>query len=202
MHGFGLTSGESAILANPQSCDDEFDHATCVVAGVVVRADTEIADATQQFVGIRVGENLARCGSGVEQLGAHGQEAVEEIGVQSLEGGIVGLQRRGEAVLGDQEVDEEVDPPCQGGVRCAAVRQQCRTSLSACLDLVSAMSRTGTSTPEAMNAAAAASRSVSSLRRASARFRGADDPDPLSMPATAPLPPSPLGKRNRVPYVG
>jgi hypothetical protein len=56
--------------------------------------------------------------------------------VQSLEGGIVGLQRLGEAVLGDQEVDEEADPPRQGGVRCAAVRQQCRTGLSACLDLV------------------------------------------------------------------
>jgi hypothetical protein len=28
------------------------------------------------------------------------------------------------------------DPPCQGGVRCAVVRQQCRTGLSACLDLV------------------------------------------------------------------
>ncbi len=120
-----------------QSCDDEFDHATRVVAGVVVRADTEIADATQQFVGIHVGENLARRGSSVEQLGAHGDEAVEEIGVQSLEGGIVGLQRLGEAVLGDQEVDEKVDPTRQGGVRCAAVRQQYRTGLSACLDLVS-----------------------------------------------------------------
>src|ERR1022692_1389498 len=52
------------------------------------------------------------------------------------------------------------------------------------------MSRTGTSTPEAMKAAAAAASSVSSLRRASARFRGADDPDPLPMSATAPLPPS------------
>jgi hypothetical protein len=68
-------------LVEAQSCDDEFDHATCVVAGVVVRADTEIADATQQFVGIHVGEDLARRGSGVEQLGAHGDEAVEEIGV-------------------------------------------------------------------------------------------------------------------------
>src|SRR5260370_7591089 len=52
------------------------------------------------------------------------------------------------------------------------------------------MSRTGASTPEVMKVAAAASSSVSSLRRASARFRGADDPDPLSVPATAPLPPS------------
>jgi aryl-alcohol dehydrogenase-like predicted oxidoreductase len=113
-----------------QSCDDEFDHATCVVAGVAVRADTEIADATQQFVGIRFGANLARRGSGVEQLGAHGDKAVEEIGVQGLEGGIVGLQRLGEAVLGDQEVGEEVNPPGQGGVRCAAVRQQGRTGLT------------------------------------------------------------------------
>jgi hypothetical protein len=40
-------------------------------------------------------------------------------------------------VLGDQEVDEEVDPTRQGGVRCAAVRQQRRTCLSACLDLMS-----------------------------------------------------------------
>jgi hypothetical protein len=80
-----------------QSCDDEFDHATCVVAGVVVRADTEIADATQQFVGIHAGPNLARRGSSVEQLGAHGDKAVEEVGVQGLEGGIVGLQRLGEA---------------------------------------------------------------------------------------------------------
>src|SRR5260370_31805533 len=99
MHGFGLTSGESAILANPQSCDDEFDHATCVVAGVVVRADTEIADATQQFVGIRVGENLAPCGSGVEQLGANGEEAVEEIGVASLKAGIARLRPRAAAGL-------------------------------------------------------------------------------------------------------
>src|SRR5688572_18348669 len=46
------------------------------------------------------------------------------------------------------------------------------------------MSRTGTSTPELTNAAAAASSRASSLRRASARFRGAGDPDPLLMPTT------------------
>ena len=93
-----------------QSRDDESDHAARVVAGVVVRADAEIADAAHQLVGIHAGENLARRGSGVEQLGADGDEAVEEVGVQGLEGGLVGLQRPGEAVLGDQEVDEEVDP--------------------------------------------------------------------------------------------
>ena len=53
-----------------------------------------------------------------------------------------------------------------------------------------AMWRTGASTPETTNTAAAASSRAFSLRRASARFRGADDPDPLSMLATAPLPPS------------
>src|SRR5487761_171632 len=55
---------------------------------------------------------------------------------------------------------------------------------------LAAMSRTGTSTPEVTKAAAATSSSVSSLRRASARLPGADDPDPLSMSTTAPLPPS------------
>ena len=91
-----------------QSRDDEFDHATSVVAGAVLSADTEIADAPQQFVGVHAGTDLASLSSGVEQLSAHGHEAVEEVGVQGLEGGIVGLQRLGEAVLGDQEVDEEV----------------------------------------------------------------------------------------------
>ena len=60
-------------------------------------------------------------GRGVEQLGAHGHEAVEEVGVQRVEAGAVGLQRVGEAVLGDQEVDEEVDPLAQRGVRESAL---------------------------------------------------------------------------------
>jgi hypothetical protein len=87
---------DGVSLVEAQSGDDESDHATCVVAGVAVRADTEIADAAQQFVGIRVGANLARRGSSVEQSGAHRDEAVEEIGVQGLEGGIVGLFPGGE----------------------------------------------------------------------------------------------------------
>src|SRR6266568_3494626 len=48
---------------------------------------------------------------------------------------------------------------------------------------LAAMSRTGTSTPDVTKAEAAASSSVFSLRRASARFRGADDP--LSTSTTA-----------------
>src|SRR5258708_9142056 len=100
-------------LVEAQSCDDEFDHAACIVAGVVVRADTEIADAEHQLVGVRVAADLSRPGSGVAQLTAHGDAAGGGVSVQSLEGGSGGLQRLGEAVVGDQEVDEEVDPPGQ-----------------------------------------------------------------------------------------
>jgi hypothetical protein len=67
-----------------QSCDGKLDHVTRLVAGAVIRADAEIADAAQQFAGIHAGENLARRGRSVEQLGAHGDEAVEEIGVQTM----------------------------------------------------------------------------------------------------------------------
>jgi hypothetical protein len=33
--------------AGAQSCDEDSHHATCVVAGICARADTEIADAAQ-----------------------------------------------------------------------------------------------------------------------------------------------------------
>src|SRR5258708_26369993 len=93
-------------LVEAQSCDDEFDHAACVVAGVVVRADTEIADAEHQFVGVRVGADLSRRGSGVEQLDAHGDGAVGEGGGQTLEGGSVGLERPRRTRVGGPEDDE------------------------------------------------------------------------------------------------
>src|SRR5258705_9996008 len=51
------------------------------------------------------------------------------------------------------------------------------------------MSRTGASTPEVTKTAAAASSSVLSLRRASARLRGAACPAPPSLSFTAPFPP-------------
>ena len=57
-----------------------------------------------------VGADLAGVDGGVEQLSAYGHEAVEEIGVQRVEAGVVGLQRGGESVLGDEEVNEQVDP--------------------------------------------------------------------------------------------
>jgi hypothetical protein len=56
--------------------------------------------------------------------------------VQGLEAGTVGLQRRGEPVLGGQEVDEQADPPRQRGVRRTAARQQGRPCLGAGFDLV------------------------------------------------------------------
>ena len=62
-------------------------------------------------------------------LSAHRHQAVEKVGVQGLEAGPVGLQRRGEPVLGDQEVDEEIDPARQRGVRCARTGQQGRARL-------------------------------------------------------------------------
>src|SRR5580700_3945599 len=67
---------------------------------------------------------------------------------------------------------------------------------------LAAISRTGALTPDSTNAAAAASSSVASFRRASARFRGgAAAPGPLA-PTTTRSPPSRLVKRNKVPYLG
>ena len=104
---------------------------TRVVVRVTARSEAEAPDAAEQFVGIQAGADLAGRGGGLEELTADRDQPVEEIGVQRLEGGGVGLQHFGQAVLGDQEVDEEVNPASQGGVRCAAVRQQRRTGLSA-----------------------------------------------------------------------
>jgi len=52
-------------------------------------------------------DDLSRRGTGLEQLGADGDEAVEEVGVQCLERGRVRPQCAGETALGDQEIDEE-----------------------------------------------------------------------------------------------
>lgn len=71
------------MLAQPR--DEEFDHATRVVAGFA-GADAEIADTAQQLEGCHVGADLTGRGGGVEQLGAYRHEAVQEVGVQRLEG--------------------------------------------------------------------------------------------------------------------
>jgi hypothetical protein len=72
---------------NSQSGDEQLDHATCVVAGAVA-ADAEVADATHRDFGLHPGADLSGIGCGIEQLSTHGQHAVEEIGVQSLESGV------------------------------------------------------------------------------------------------------------------
>ncbi|GHD19332.1 hypothetical protein GCM10010313_50340 [Streptomyces violarus] len=56
--------------------------------------------------------------------------------MQRVEAGVVGVQGGGEAVLGHQEVDEEVDPLPQCGVRGRAAREQGRAGLGAGVDLV------------------------------------------------------------------
>ncbi|MDT5241402.1 MAG: hypothetical protein QOD97_3600, partial [Mycobacterium sp.] len=124
------------FLPLAQPCDDELHHATRIVVGVGVRADADVADATHQSVGIDAGNDLSRRSSGLEQLGADGDEAVEEVGMQCLERGRVGLQCAGQTALGDQEIHEEVDPVRQSGMRRVAVAQQDRTRIGARLDLV------------------------------------------------------------------
>src|SRR5215471_1317565 len=117
--------------------DEQIDHAAGMVARVGVGANAEAADATHQFVSIDIGAELAGFSSGGEQLSANGHEAVKEVGVQRVEADAVGLQDRGESMLGDQEIHEEVDPLTECHVRRASIRQQDRTSLGAGLDLMS-----------------------------------------------------------------
>lgn len=78
---------------------------TRVVARVAARPDAEIPDAAEQLVGIQAGADLAGRGGSVKELLSHGDQAVDEVGVQRLEGRVVGPQHFRQAVLGDQKVD-------------------------------------------------------------------------------------------------
>ena len=84
-----------------QPGDKQPDHAACVVARVVLDASAQVANATHQFVGIQVRADLAGLRGSIEELSAHRHEAVEKVGVQSIEAGVVGLHNRGESVLGE-----------------------------------------------------------------------------------------------------
>jgi hypothetical protein len=66
-----------------------------MVARIGVGAGAEAADAPHQLVGIDVGADLAGFRGGGQQFGAHRNEAVEEIGVQSGKANTVGSQDRG-----------------------------------------------------------------------------------------------------------
>jgi hypothetical protein len=119
-----------------ESRDEQLDHAASMVARVGVGANAEAADGAHQFVGIDFGADLAGFSGGSEQLRANGHEAVDEVGVQRGEADTVGLQDCGESVLRDQEINEEVDPPTEGHVRRATMRQQDWTGLGARLNLM------------------------------------------------------------------
>src|SRR5579871_468362 len=56
--------------------------------------------------------------------------------MQRVEADAAGLQDRGESMLGDQEINVEVDPLTKCSVRRASIRQQNWTSLGAGLDLM------------------------------------------------------------------
>ena len=77
---------------------------------VLVSADAEVADATHQLEGINIGANLASFSGSGEQLCTNGSKAVNEVGMQRVEANAIGLQERGESMLGDQKINEEVDP--------------------------------------------------------------------------------------------
>jgi hypothetical protein len=56
--------------------------------------------------------------------------------MQRGEADAVGLQHCGESMLGDQEIDEKVDPLTKCRMRRATIREQNRTSFGAGLDLM------------------------------------------------------------------
>ena len=97
-------------IRNPQAGDDEIDHAPGVEAGVVFGAGAQTPNAIHQAEGICARLYLSRSRSRIEQFRTDWNQAVEEPGMQRLVGCIIGLQRGGEAVLGDQEIDEQVNP--------------------------------------------------------------------------------------------
>jgi EmrB/QacA subfamily drug resistance transporter len=131
----GTVAVDGQTPLEPEAGDDEVDHLACVVAGGL-GADAEVADAAHQGDRLQVRDDLAGRLRRAQQLGADRHQAVQEIGVQRLEGRLVGLHRLGQAVLGDQEVDEQVDPARERGVRSGALRQQRRAGRGARFDLM------------------------------------------------------------------
>ncbi len=107
-----------------------------IVTRVVVSTNAEIADTVHQFEGINIGTDLTSVGAGFEQLSAHGHEAMKKVSMERVEASAVGLQDCGESMLGDQEINEEIDPLTQGSVWRVGIRQQDQTSLGARLNLM------------------------------------------------------------------
>ncbi len=118
-----------------ESREEQTDQAASIVARVVAGTDAEVADAAHQLQGTDIGVDLAGFRCRLKQLSADGHQAVEEIGVQRVEAGAVGLLRSGESMLRDQQIHQEVDLLRQRDVGYAATRWQDRTGLGAGLDL-------------------------------------------------------------------
>jgi hypothetical protein len=119
-----------------ESRDEQFDHATGIVARVVASTNAEVANAIHQSAGLNVGADLTSFNSGSKQLSTHWHKAVKKVGVQGVEADAARLQNRGESMLRDQKINEEVDPLTKCSVWRTTIRQQDRTSLGAGLDLM------------------------------------------------------------------
>lgn len=110
-----LRAGRPWLL--PEPGDEQRGHPARVVARVAAGPGAQVADAEQEGESVLARGYLTGVRRGGQQAGAHRHEAAEEVAVQGLEAGAVGLQRRGEPVLGDQEVNKPVGPDRQRGVR-------------------------------------------------------------------------------------
>jgi hypothetical protein len=119
-----------------ESRNEQLDHAAGIVARVFASADAKVANAIHQFKSTNISADLASFDGGGKQLSANGHEALKEVGMQRVEADAVGLQNRGEPMLGDQEIDEEADPLTERSVRRASPRQQGWTSFSTGFDLM------------------------------------------------------------------
>jgi hypothetical protein len=73
-----------------QSGDEELDQVARVVVRVAARPGAQVPDTAEQFVGILAGTDLTRRGGCLEELPGHGDQAAGEVGVQRLEGRVVG----------------------------------------------------------------------------------------------------------------
>jgi hypothetical protein len=69
--------------------EEQVDHAAGLVAGEGIDSDAQVADAEHQVVSPYVRAGLAGGGGCFQQLVEHGQQAVDELGVQALEPGLV-----------------------------------------------------------------------------------------------------------------
>lgn len=100
-----------------QAGDEQRDDPPYVVLGVLHGPGDEVTDGSDRLVRANLRHHLAGLGGRVEQVGQDRDEAIEEELVQGRVAGVVALPHLRQAVLGAEEVDEEVDPVEQRGER-------------------------------------------------------------------------------------